>query len=85
MALGFGKGAVLGLARLDISPEAVHEAPPGQDVSGGLLLTAAARLDNREELCDAFEIPRSERETTTDGALVRLACRRWGEAAPVHS
>ncbi len=84
VALGFGKGAVLGLARLDISPEAVHEAPPGQDVSGGLLLTAAARLDNREELCDAFEIPRSERETTTDGALVRLACRRWGEAAPEH-
>lgn len=84
VTLTYGTGAMLGLARLDVTPESVHEPPPGRDEDSGLLVTAAARLDNREELCDGLGIPSPERETVADGTLVRLACRRWGEEAPNH-
>lgn len=75
--------AVLGMANLAITPESVHEAPPLRE-PGDLIFTAAARLDNRDELCETLEIRFSEREAFSDGRLALLAYRKWGEEAPEH-
>ncbi len=74
----------LGAARLAVTPESLHEALPRRDEPGGLLFTAAARLDNREELCESFDIPGPERESVADGALALRAYRQWGEETPRH-
>ncbi|NOZ06701.1 MAG: asparagine synthetase B [Chloroflexi bacterium] len=74
----------LGQLLLYNTPEALHERLP-QVVDGGrLAITAEARLDNRDELCDRFAIPAAERHATSDGDLILEAYRRWGEDAPNH-
>lgn len=63
------------------TPEARYERLPCQ-TEGGLLFTAAGRLDNREELCAHFAIAHSERPQTPDGALMLRAYETWGENCP---
>ncbi len=65
------------------TPEAHLEQLPRQTASG-LLLTAEARIDNRAELCQIFNIPHPDREQTTDSQLIELAYEKWGEACPDH-
>lgn len=48
------------------------------------ILTCSARLDNRAELLNLFEISKKESETTPDSELVLMAYRKWGEDCPVH-
>ncbi len=76
--------AMMGFANLAITPEAVHEALPTSDPRNGILFTAAARLDNRDELCDFFRISAAERPTLPDSRLVLQAWRQWGKNAPDH-
>lgn len=76
--------ALLGAARLSITPESRHESLPRKDGPSGVLFTAAARLDNREELCRSFGIPGPEQGSVADGTLVLRAFLRWEEAAPEH-
>jgi asparagine synthase (glutamine-hydrolysing) len=79
-----GESAGLGQVLLRSTPEACHETMPLWDDDRQTVLVAAARLDNRDELCDAFGIPSSERPTTPDGQLVQRAFQRWGESSPQH-
>lgn len=74
--------AGLGCALLLTTPEARYEQTHWEDSGPGVLISAAARLDNRDELCDLFHIPAPERPTVPDGRLVALAHTRWGEEAP---
>jgi len=74
--------AGLGHAQLSTTPEAHYERMPWEDPDSGILVTAAARLDNRDELCDLFHISVPEQRTVADGCLVALAFDRWGEDAP---
>jgi asparagine synthase (glutamine-hydrolysing) len=76
--------AGLGYAGLCATPEARYEQMPREDPDSGTLITAAARLDNRDDLCDLFHIPAPDRPATPDGRLVALAFNRWGEDAPSH-
>jgi asparagine synthase (glutamine-hydrolysing) len=48
------------------------------------VIVAAARLDNRDELCDGFGIPLAERPAVPDGRLVQRAFQQWGDASPRH-
>lgn len=48
---------------------------------GATLLVADARLDNREELCEALGIPAAEGRTLADTAIMLRALERWDEAA----
>ena len=66
------------------TPEARYEAMPIHNEVSGRTMTAAARLDNYDELCHQFEIPAVERPTTPDGRLVWLAYERWGEECVDH-
>ncbi|MEO3945366.1 asparagine synthase-related protein [Gorillibacterium sp. CAU 1737] len=66
-----------------LTPEAVGESLPyrGED---GLVITADAVLDNREELTGLLGIPAHRRDGVTDSELIRLSYRKWGEEAPAR-
>jgi asparagine synthase (glutamine-hydrolysing) len=72
----------LGQRLLHNTPEALHERLPRWVDSARLAITAEARIDNRDELCDQFGIPAAERPQTPDSELILRAYLRWGEAAP---
>src|ERR1035437_6844738 len=54
------------------------------DHSGNLLLTAGARIDNREELFRIFDISLGQRLTMPDSMLILKAYEKWGEACADH-
>lgn len=72
----------LGQRLLYNTPEALHERLPRWVESARLAITAEARIDNRDELCDQFDIPAAERPHTPDSELILRAYLRWGEASP---
>jgi asparagine synthase (glutamine-hydrolysing) len=76
--------AAFGHALLIVTHESPFEKQPCIDQNEGILFTAAARLDNRDELCDVFGIGHPERPTTPDGQLVLQAYRKWGAESCKH-
>jgi asparagine synthase (glutamine-hydrolysing) len=72
-----------GQALLKTTPEASFEQLPRLVCGGTAVLTAAARLDNRTELCQDLGLDLSQRAITADGTLVALAFEKWGQAC-VH-
>ncbi len=72
-----------GQALLKTTPEASFEQVPRLVCGGTAVLTAAARLDNRTELCRELGLDLSQRAITADGTLVALAFEKWGQAC-VH-
>jgi asparagine synthase (glutamine-hydrolysing) len=76
--------AAFGHALLIVTHESRFEKMPIHDRDMGILFTAAARLDNRDELCDFFSIPHPERPTTSDGQLVLKAYKKWGTDSCKH-
>ncbi|NOX60440.1 MAG: hypothetical protein GXP42_00595 [Chloroflexi bacterium] len=74
----------LGHLLLYNTPQALHERMPRSVAHGQLAITAEARLDNRDELCDYFGIARNQRERIPDGDLILLAYDRWGEDCLNH-
>jgi len=70
----------LGNLLLYNTPEALYENLPMTDASGNLVLTAGARIDNRDELFRIFDIPLGQRLTMPDSALMLKAYEKWGEA-----
>ena len=67
------KGAAgLGSLTLFNTPEAVHEQLPLESPQG-FVLTAEARLDNRDELFAELGVAASERGTLPDGRLILRA------------
>ena len=55
----------------------------GPDVAGTVVVTAA-RLDDRDALCDALGLPPAARAAHDDRALIAKAYRRWGAECPRH-
>ncbi len=75
-----GGSVVLGQALLRSTPEASFEQMPALACGDTVCLTAAARLDNRDELCDSLKIDPNDRARVSDGRLILLAFERWGQA-----
>ena len=74
-----GDAAGLGHLMLHVTPESLHERQPaGVRVAPHLVITADARIDNRDELFDALSVPGLERDKTPDSSLILLAYERWG-------
>jgi asparagine synthase (glutamine-hydrolysing) len=70
---------------LNITPESLHEKQPLQSREGDLLLTADARIDNREELIPTLRARKHLREDApTDADLILGAYRCWGEECPAR-
>ena len=52
------------------------------DRDSGLAVIASARLDDRDSLCNALDVPHPERPHLADAALILRAYRRWGADCP---
>lgn len=76
------QGAGLGQHLFFDTPEARYESLPRWLPDAQVAFTAAARIDNRIELCDLFKIPNSERSITPDSELILQAYLKWGEECP---
>ena len=68
-----------GCASCFCTPESTEPSLPFHDVRRGLVLTAGAFLDNREELLDELGIASAESRTLPDTLIVHRAYVRWGE------
>jgi asparagine synthase (glutamine-hydrolysing) len=64
--------------------EAIHETQPQVSPDGRLVLTADARIDNRDELVSELKPRRREEHPVTDADLIACAYRRWGKQSPEH-
>lgn len=72
----------LGHLKLNNTPESLHETLPVKSRSGNCVLTAAARLDNRDDLCQILNVPAADRSVTTDSDLILKAWKKWGRDCP---
>lgn len=73
----WAEGAVgLGHRMRHTTPESLRERLPLATPDGGLVITADARIDNRDELIAALGVP----ESLTDSELILQAYTAWQEA-----
>jgi asparagine synthase (glutamine-hydrolysing) len=77
-------GAGLGQARRFTTPEGRFEAMPVVDRLEGFAFTAAARLDNRDELIGELGVSVDDAARSSDSHLVFAAYRHFREKAPEH-
>jgi asparagine synthase (glutamine-hydrolysing) len=75
-------GFALGL--LSLQPEDRYLSVPALSENQNHLFTCSARLDNRDELCDIFDIHSKNKAHTPDAKLVQLAEQKWGHDAAQH-
>ncbi|MGZ8296004.1 MAG: asparagine synthetase B family protein [Allosphingosinicella sp.] len=71
----------LGQRLFGITPEDRRRQRVAAGPGGATLLVADARLDNREELCEALGIAAAEGRGLADAAIMLRALERWDEAA----
>ena len=74
----------LGHLMMHTTPEAVYEEQPMKSRDGQLVLTADARIDNRDELISRLQLVRPKDRPITDAELILLAYERWGTDCPEH-
>jgi len=72
-----------GQMRMFSVPECRPEMFPFSDAAGGLLFTAAGRVDNRKELIRSIGVEDQGSEIS-DGELILHAYLKWGEGSPIH-
>lgn len=72
----------LGHAMLHATPESEHTGQPLMHQSGDLVLTADARIDNRDALIRALHPPASNETPITDAELILAAYEQWGKGCP---
>jgi asparagine synthase (glutamine-hydrolysing) len=76
----FARDAALGQLVRHVTPESQFEQGP-VTLASGIVVTAAGRVDNRDELTDLLGIA-GDRARVTTTALAAAAYERWGRAAP---
>lgn len=72
----------LGHRMLRTTPESLNEHLPFRNANGDFLITADARLDNREELISELGFQGADAGDKTDSELILAAYRQWGESCP---
>ena len=73
----------LGRRLFRLLPEDVHDLGPIV-LADGTVLTADARLDNRDELCSALDLEPARARVLSDTALLGAVWMRWREAGFAH-
>ncbi len=77
------EGAVgLGHRMLRTTPESLRENLPLANKAGNLVITADARVDNRDELIAMLGQQGRPRAEVSDSELILSAYERWGERCP---
>jgi len=74
----------LGHRMLWTTPESLIEKLPYCNQRGDLVITADARIDNREELIAALQINNRPADKIADSELILAAYEKWGEDCPKH-
>lgn len=72
----------LGHRMLRTTPESFHEQLPLAVRSCALVITADARIDNRDELFALLDLQDRPAHTIADSELILAAYMRWGERCP---
>ena len=72
----------LGHRLLWTTPESLLEVQPLADNSGNCVITADARIDNRDELISHLDLKDLNVEKLTDADLILEAFHKWGENCP---
>jgi len=72
----------LGHLMLHTTPESLKEKLPFASRTGNLVITADARIDNREELMAALGYSGAEAKEIADSELILAAYDKWGERCP---
>jgi len=72
----------LGHRMLWTTPESLHEQLPLTSKSGDLVITADARIDNRDELITALGLAHWSHGEIPDSELILRAYEQWGEDSP---
>ncbi|ESA34076.1 asparagine synthase [Leptolyngbya sp. Heron Island J] len=72
----------LGHRMLWTTPESLHEQLPL--IKGNLVITADARIDNRDELAPLLSLPDRPLEKVADSEFILAAYERWGSDCPNH-
>ena len=70
----------LGHQMLWTTSESLHEKLPFEDEDLGLVITADARIDNRNELSNELDI--EDKENISDSYFILKAYEKWGEKCP---
>src|SRR5580692_3676749 len=74
-----GESVGLGRLMLHVTPESLQERQPASiRAAPHLVITADARIDNRDELFDALGTSVPGRDRTPDSSLILAAYERWG-------
>ena len=68
---------VLGHQLLQVTPESMYDKSPYEE--DGFVITANARLDERQALMDKLNIAPEVQEKTTDSILLLRSYRKWGK------
>jgi asparagine synthase (glutamine-hydrolysing) len=77
------EGAVgLGHRMLWTTPESLHEQLPRMNRPGNLVITADARIDNRDDLIRTLGLTDRPAGDISDSDLILAAYERWGERCP---
>ena len=66
------------------TPESLIEKLPLVNQRGDLVITADARIDNRDELIAALQTNNRPADKITDSDLILAAYEKWGEDCPQH-
>ena len=72
----------LGHRMLWTTPESVHEKLPLLNHTGDVVLTADARIDNRDELLAVLGLTACPPAQVADSQLILAAYEKWGEHCP---
>ena len=67
----------LGHMLLQVTPESIYDKSPYEE--DGFVITANARLDEREAIMDRLNVPQEERDKITDPLLLLRSFRKFGK------
>ena len=72
-SIGFGH------CLLHTTPESIQEVQPLKNIRNDLVITADARIDNRDQLIDLLNLKDRDAITLSDSELIVAAYDQWGE------
>lgn len=78
------EGVALGHRMLHTTPQSTGERLPATSSDGSVVLTADARIDNRDELIRTLAPREGLPSGIPDGELILSAYERWGERCPEY-
>jgi asparagine synthase (glutamine-hydrolysing) len=74
----------LGHLMLHTTPESLHETLPKSDETGRFVITADARIDNRDELMSRLGMQNRPGNIIDDSRIILQAHHKWGESAAIR-